>query len=143
MKMSFAPRNAAAFGILLLSSSAMAGAQDVGKDVPSTHWAYAAVQDLAAKGLIKGYPADGNFLGGRALTRYEMATIIERVLAHVDDLVSKAGKGDGVSKAELEKLATSLQEIRDLTDEFKKELLVIGSDPEPVQKPTLHPLRLW
>ena len=111
-----------------MSASAIARAQDVAKDVPTTHWAYAAVQDLASKGLIKGYPADGNFAGGRALTRYEMATIIERVLAHVDDLVSKAGKGDGVSKADLEKLATSLQEIRDLTDEFKKELLVIGSD---------------
>ena len=102
--------------------------QDVAKDVPPSHWAYAAVMDLAAKGLIKGYPADGNFAGGRALTRYEMATVIERVLAHFDDLVAKAGKGDGVSKAELEKLATSIQEIKDLTDEFKKELLVIGSD---------------
>src|SRR5580698_5153337 len=90
--------------------------QDVGKDVPPSHWAYAAVSDLASKGLIKGFPADGNFAGGRALTRYEMATIIERVLAHVDDLVSKSAKGDGVSKADLEKLATSIQEIRDLAD---------------------------
>lgn len=96
--------------------------------MPPTHWAYAAVTDLASKGLIKGYPADGNFAGGRALTRYEMATIVERVLARIDDMVAKAGKSDSISKADLEKVATSLQEVRDLTDEFKKELLVIGSD---------------
>ena len=57
-----------------------------------------------------------------------MATVIERVLAHMDDLAAKSVKGDGVSKAELEKLATSIQEIKDLTDEFKKELLVICRD---------------
>ncbi len=105
-----------------------ARAQEVGKDVLPTHWAYAAVQDLAAKGLIKGYPTDGKFLGGRVLTRYEMATIIERVLARMDDVTSKLAKGDTASKADLDKLAANVAEIHDLTEEFKKELLVIGSD---------------
>ncbi|HZT42150.1 MAG TPA: S-layer homology domain-containing protein, partial [Chthonomonadaceae bacterium] len=54
--------------------------QEVGKDVPPGHWAYQAVQDLASKGLIKGYPPDANFLGRRTLTRYEMATILQRVV---------------------------------------------------------------
>ena len=44
-----------------------AAAQEVGKDVKPDHWAYAAIQDLAKKGLIKGYPPDAHFLGNRAM----------------------------------------------------------------------------
>jgi len=45
-------------------------------DMPANHWAYQAVQDLADKGFVKGYP-DGKFLGKRELTRYEFASVIE------------------------------------------------------------------
>jgi hypothetical protein len=110
----------------------VARAQDTPKDVPPSHWAYTAVQDLASKGLIKGYPPDNRFLGGRTLTRYEMATIIERVLARVDDLLgAKANKGDSdnkADKADIARLESSAAEIRDLIAEFRKELLVIGAD---------------
>src|SRR5579871_4022156 len=100
-----------------------ASAQEVGNDVPPSHWAYEAVKELAGKGLIKAYPPDSKFLGKRVLTRYEMATILERVLARMDDIVAQ--KAD---KADLDKLTKSAQEIHDLIEEFKKELLVIGSD---------------
>src|SRR5579871_3470216 len=64
-------------------------------DVPKDHWAYSAVEDLAGKGLIKGYPPEGNFFGKRTVTRYEMATILQRVLARVDELLAaKANKED-------------------------------------------------
>jgi len=115
--------------------------QEVGKDIKPDHWAYAAVQDLAGKGLIKGYPADGKFLGNRTLSRYEMATIIERVIARMDDLLSKKANAaetappqtEKADKADLDKLTKSVAEIRDLVDEFKKELLVIGTDLKTAQ----------
>ncbi len=118
-------------GLSLLSLSATAQAQDAGKDVPPTHWAYAAVQDLAKKGLIKGYPPDNNFLGNRTLSRYEMATIIERILNRMDELVAQqkiAPPAAGVSQADFDALKASVGEIRSLVDDFKKELLVIGTD---------------
>jgi hypothetical protein len=125
----------ACVGLSLLGLPALS--QEVGKDIKPDHWAYAAVQDLAGKGLIKGYPADGKFLGARTLSRYEMATIIERVINRMDDLLSKkaAPSGDDTKadKADLEKLKASVGEIRDLVEEFKKELLVIGSDLKTAQ----------
>jgi archaellum component FlaC len=118
-----------AFGFTaLLARAGSTGAQEVGKDVPPTHWAYAAVQDLAGKGLLKGYPPDANFLGGRTLTRYEMATLIQRVVARMDDLLN--GKG---SQEDLAKLNRSAGEIRELVNGFKTELTVIGTDMEKVK----------
>src|SRR5271165_4180909 len=90
----------------LLAASTTARAQDVAKDVPPDHWAYKAVEDLASKGLIKGYPPDGNFLGKRTMTRYEMATIIERVLARMDDLIGGIPKG--ISQADFDALKSSV-----------------------------------
>jgi hypothetical protein len=52
-------------------------------DVPLNHWAYDAVQTLAAKGVVIGYP-DGTFGGQRNLTRYEFAEALARALAYVE-----------------------------------------------------------
>jgi len=52
-------------------------------DVPSDHWAQNAVASLASRGLMEGYP-DGYFKGDRALTRYEMAMVVARLLAQND-----------------------------------------------------------
>src|SRR5262245_17642883 len=75
--------------ILVLLLGARAQAQTP-SDVPPNHWAFEAVQDLANKGLVLGYP-DGKFMGTRALTRYEMATLIKRVL----DTISQLPKAPG------------------------------------------------
>src|SRR5690349_16661158 len=65
------------------------------RDVPKEHWSYDFVQDLASKGLVKGYPPDGNFFGGRTVTRYEMAALVDRVLQRIEDLIAKkADKGE-------------------------------------------------
>jgi len=50
------------------------------QDVPRDHWAYAALQKLAAAGVIEGYPPAGDFRGQRAMTRYEFAVAIARLL---------------------------------------------------------------
>jgi hypothetical protein len=51
-------------------------------DVPFDHWAYDAVQTLVDKGVIIGYP-DGLFHGNRAMTRYEFAIAISRLIDHM------------------------------------------------------------
>jgi hypothetical protein len=112
--------------------AATAKAQDVPSDVKPDHWAYAAVEDLAKKGLIKGYPPDGRFLGGRTLTRYEMATILKRILDRMDDMLKNQPKG-GVSQEDFDKLKSSMGEIQQLVNEFKTQLTVIGTDMTKVK----------
>ena len=107
-------------------------AQDAPADVKPNHWAYEAVSDLAKKGLIKGYPPDGRFLGGRTLTRYEMAAIIKRILDRMDDIVKNQPK-PGVSQEDFDKLKSSVGEIQQLVNEFKTQLTVIGTDLNTVK----------
>src|SRR5665213_2754301 len=76
-------------------------------DVPANHWAYAAIQSLAADGLIDGYP-DGAFKGDRALTRYEMAAIVARVIAKIE----ATGAGTA-SKADLDQLQKLINALKD------------------------------
>ena len=58
-------------------------------DVPSDHWAYDAVSQLAADGVIEGY-GDTTFRGNQNITRYEMAQMIAKAMAKSD--VSAADK---------------------------------------------------
>src|SRR5438045_2354486 len=51
-----------------------APAQGPFPDVPVAHWAYDAVNELTALGIVHGYP-DGTFRGGSAITRYELALL--------------------------------------------------------------------
>ena len=52
-------------------------------DVNPSDWAYQAVEDLSAEGIVEGYP-DGTFGGQKSITRYEMAQIIARLMAKED-----------------------------------------------------------
>ncbi|BBB89593.1 MAG TPA: S-layer homology domain-containing protein [Methylomusa anaerophila] len=65
-------------------------------DVPAQHWAYDAVNKLVKAGLVSGY-GDGTYKGDRALTRYEIATIVAKALANSE-------KADAETKAALDKL---------------------------------------
>ncbi len=49
-------------------------------DVPRDHWSYAALQKLAAAGILEGVPPVGKYEGPRAMTRYEFAVAIARLL---------------------------------------------------------------
>ena len=75
-------------------------------DVPKKHWAYEAVNSLAAKGLLEGY-ADGKFKGAKAMTRYEMALMVARLID------KKFGGAD-------------LETLQKLTIEFADELALLG-----------------
>ena len=63
------------------------------EDVPADHWAYDAIAQLAADGVIEGY-GDGTYRGDQEITRYEMAQMVARAMA----------KGGG-DKALIDKLA--------------------------------------
>jgi hypothetical protein len=113
----------------LLGGTALAQAP---QDVPREHWAYAAVDDLAGKGLIKGYPPNGDFFGKRTVTRYEMAVVVQRILARMDELLGKkADKGESVPAAGVK--PEQLDEVRRLVSEYKTELTVIGTDLQKVK----------
>jgi hypothetical protein len=79
-------------------------------DVPASHWAYDAVAQLAARGVVSGYP-DGTFKGAQPATRYEIASIIARSLAYVD--FDKASKQD-------------VEMLKRLVVEFSDELSALG-----------------
>lgn len=48
-------------------------------DVPKNHWAYEAINKLAAAGIIEGRDG-GNYVGNAPMTRYEFAVAIARLL---------------------------------------------------------------
>lgn len=49
------------------------------KDVPETHWAYNAIEELSEMGIINGYE-DGTFKPDEAVTRAELATMLDRYI---------------------------------------------------------------
>lgn len=117
----------------LLTLPSAAGAVD---DIPRDHWAYDAVQDLASRGLIKGYPPDGNFFGSRTVTRYEMAALVQRALAYALERAQEAAskpsrpsEAPGMAPDE-----RALGELRKLVEEFKVELTVMGTDLAKVKE---------
>lgn len=66
--------------IFALAAPAMAGPYS---DVPASHWAYDALNKLAATGIVTGYP-DGTYKGNNNLTRYQIAVLVSRVLDAVE-----------------------------------------------------------
>ena len=62
------------------ASSSVFAAANPFSDVPTNHWAYDAVAQLARDGVINGY-GDTSFRGDRNITRYEMAQMIAKAMA--------------------------------------------------------------
>ena len=60
--------------------SSAGSATGVFNDIPANHWALAAVNLLAAKGIINGY-GDQTFRGEKNITRYEAAVMIAKLSA--------------------------------------------------------------
>ncbi len=80
-----------------LTAGVSAFAANPFSDVTPNDWAYQAVSDLSAQGVVEGYP-DGTFKGERNVTRYEIAQIVARLMAKEDLL-------NGEQQAILNKLA--------------------------------------
>ena len=99
---------------MALGITASAYAANPFSDVPAGHWAYDAVNKLAAEGVVDGYP-DGTYGGDKLMTRYEMAQIVAKAMAkgaNVDKLAAEfADELDslGVRVANLEKKADNVK----------------------------------
>jgi hypothetical protein len=87
-------------------------------DVPFSHWAYDAVNKLAAKGILQGYP-DGTFKGNKAVTRYALAMVTAKMLANVEQMLESGIGTNLVTKSDL-------QTLEKLTVEFADELALLG-----------------
>ncbi|MTI60960.1 MAG: S-layer homology domain-containing protein [Firmicutes bacterium] len=79
--------------VLALTTTAFAASF---ADVPSSHWAYQAVNKLVASGILSGYP-DGTFKGQNNLSRYEIAVVVARVLEEIE--AEQAALADKVEDA--------------------------------------------
>ena len=100
----------AALAVVFAFAAPVFAATNPFMDVPMNHWAYDAIGQLAAHGILSGYP-DGTYKGKQPTTRYELASALARALAVVD--MTKASKQD---VAMLQKLVI----------EFKDELDALG-----------------
>ena len=134
-------------------------------DVPMGHWAYEAVNSLAQKGVFTGYP-DGTFSGKRAMTRYEFAVAVARLLTYIGE--NPGAKGDpgpagpagprgavgargpggtagargpagprgpaGMTPAEVAAMQANIQALQKLTQEFSRELAMLGTDVETLKR---------
>lgn len=138
--------------VLLLAFAVPAMAQGPFADVPTDHWAYPAVNDLQQRGVLIGYP-DGTFQGRRAITRYEFAVAIARMIGILD--VPPGVAPPGVTPAELEALRRRVealearvppevpppavtreefQALQRLVNEFRDELAALGVDVDALRR---------
>jgi len=131
--------------VLLLAVPALA--QGPFNDVPTDHWAYDAVNQLQKDGIVIGYP-DGTFGGKRAMSRYEFATAIARMLPLIGqnvDLSNYVTKSDLASAIagikipegmDLSKFATKadVDAIKKLVDEFRDEIAALGVDVDALKR---------
>ncbi len=81
--------SALAAAVVLGLTTPTFAAQNPFSDVNDHHWAYQSVVGLAEAGIITGYDnsdasLNGRFVGGRNITRYEMAQMIAKTLARIE-----------------------------------------------------------
>jgi hypothetical protein len=121
-------------------------------DVPTDHWSYQSVEKLRSAGIVIGYP-DGTYGGTKAMTRYEFATAIARLLKLLpdgeivtkDELSGYIAKGDlpdtsgFATKSDVDALKADLLNrleahdgaiaaLRDLVQQYSPELKQLGVD---------------
>ena len=111
------------FAVLTLLLSLPLSGAPLFPDVPDAHWARDAVSQLAAKGLVEGYP-DGTFKGDRSASRWEVAMIVARLLAKME-----ADQATFATRAELD-------QVRMLADALSSELEALGVRVDNLEEQT-------
>ena len=136
--------------VVVLACAAPAIAQGPFNDVPTDHWAYDAVNELQRAGIVIGYP-DGTYGGKRAMSRYEFAVAIARLLpmvegitrADLDAILKDYAKKsdlpapvDGAKPPDTSGLGTKAEvdALRRLVDEFNDELAALGVDVDALKR---------
>lgn len=134
---------------IVLASAAIVAtyAQAPFADVPKDHWAYEAVNTLAQRGIVIGYP-DGTFGGKRGMTRYEFAVAIGRMLPQVEQAIKEqvaAATPKAAPAPDLSNLATKddlkglltkddFDTISKLVDQFSPELKMLQVDVAGIRR---------
>jgi len=106
-------------------------------DVPADHWAYQSVDTLQKAGIVIGYP-DGTYGGQRAMSRYEFAVAIARLLPLLQTNNNYATKDDLAAlrqdlEQKLQANSDAIDALRKLVDEFQPELDKLGQDVTAVK----------
>lgn len=91
-------------------------------DVPVGHWAYSAVQKVTQQGFLQGW--DNRFFGEKALSRYQMAIVVSRMLDQLH-MLKKDGR---VFTAE------DISNLEALTIEFADELALLNVKVADLEK---------
>ena len=129
--------------LLIGTASTSFAAQNPFSDVNEHHWAYKSVVALAEVGIITGYDnsdasLNGKFVGGRNITRYEMAQMLAKSLARIEgelgETFSSFLKSHGGTVEPFQfKLSNgavldmkNLDEFMNLLIEFREELDTLG-----------------
>jgi len=115
-------------------------------DVPRGHWAYDAIDRLSRAGIIEGRPG-GTYNGNQAMTRYEFAVAIARLLERIPGNTPAGTAGitqeqlnqalaDVARRSDLAGLATKeeVNQIRNLVNEFQNELTTLGVEVDNVRR---------
>lgn len=90
-------------------------------DVPAGHWAYDAVTQLAADGIVEGY-GDGTYVGNKNITRYEMAQMVAKAMAKTNVSGSDKAALDRLAAEfadELNNLGVRVSELEKYADKVK------------------------
>ena len=134
-----------------VAMSRPASAAEMFADVPTDHWAYQAVNNLQERGIVIGYP-DGTFGGKRAMTRYEFAVAIDRLIdwvnrsiaTAIDNIPDQPNVPPGVTEERVRELIEErvrnlptredLETIRRLVEEFRDELAALGTNVEALRR---------
>ena len=113
---------AAATALPLMCGTALAAEANPFADVPRDHWAYDAIEQLAADNVIEGY-GDGTYRGDRAITRYEMAQMVAKAMSKSVSGTDKAllDKLAAEFSAELNNLGVRVAELERNADQVKWE----------------------
>ncbi|MCK9524710.1 MAG: S-layer homology domain-containing protein [Limnochordia bacterium] len=93
-------------------------------DVPTDHWAYHAVNSAVTRGYLTVFE-DGTFQGTRAVDRYALANVINRLLEDIEVSRVRGTSGDLLEASDLrlrfeEDLATWYADQQSLRDDVKK-----------------------
>lgn len=90
-------------------------------DVPQDHWAADSVESLRSVGMLEGFP-DGAYYGNLALSRYQMAVLLDRMLT----LARQEAQSEGLSISEISALQQQIDQLNAILSQSVQSL--IGPD---------------
>ncbi|HPE69259.1 MAG TPA: S-layer homology domain-containing protein [Thermotogota bacterium] len=97
-------------------------------DVPASHWAYAAVQSLVEKGILSGLP-DGSFQGEAYLTRYQLASVLDKLVNYLGE----QGTPQGATTEEDVRTQYQLNTLKSLVESIAATVERIGVQYQAIQ----------